>query len=204
MESGAVDASSESPFAAPLSRKQLHAISSKTNELIHKRSKIDKKLLREAKRDETSKPTLGDFPRRDNLIRKHTRLEEREKRHLARLSELEDLYTQHPSSDHAPHRDLVQQLHSKFKKLHGPNPEPHSSPGSERMDSINASQLLKSELPIDEALSSQNGEKRKSKKNHNPANEKHKLDTSDELEHPMNPVAEKIQTKDMKEANNGS
>lgn len=189
----------ESPFAALLSHKQLLAISSKTNALIHKRSKIDKKLLREAKKDEASKPTLGDWPRRDKLIRKHTRLEEREKRHLTRLSQLESLYTQHPSPD----RDLVQKLHSKFKKLHGPIPEVHLSPGSKEMGSNDASQLLMPKrLPTDEAPSSQSGKKRKSKKNHDSANEKRKLDTSDELEHLSNPAAEKIQTKDMKKANN--
>ncbi|KAI1412598.1 hypothetical protein F5Y13DRAFT_190193 [Hypoxylon sp. FL1857] len=205
--SRAVGSNSKPTIATPLSRARLQAITSKTNALISKRSKIDKKIIREAQKDETSKPTLQDWPRRAKLLRSHGRLEEREKRHLSKLSQLASLHTQLPSSDHTNHRDLIQQLHqlhSKFKRLHGPTPGSHSGPRSGGMRSTDVSQLLiEAEPHIDEATSGKNGKKEKLKK-HDLSKKKHKSGTSDEYERSTNSEVEKMQKENMKQSHTGN
>ncbi|KAI0842851.1 hypothetical protein F5Y06DRAFT_304509 [Hypoxylon sp. FL0890] len=192
--SRAVDSNSKATITMPLSDKRLLAISSKTNALISKRIKVDKKIMREAKRDETSKPTLSDWPRRDKLLRKHHQLEKREKRHLTRLSQLESMYTQHSSSDHTHHRDTIKRLHAKFNALHRPALESRSGPTVEEMDSNDASQSFMAEQnPVDKTTSNRK-DKRKSKK--------HNSDTSYEYKPSTNPRAEKEMSLDSAMPNN--
>ncbi|KAI1376350.1 hypothetical protein F4677DRAFT_89205 [Hypoxylon crocopeplum] len=107
-----IDSTSKPKLAKPLIDKKLRALSSKTNTLIVKRNKLDK-IIRET---EKSRPGLRQhWLPREKLLRKQKQLQGRERRHTKRLSQLESLYTQEPSSEQPQHGDVIQKLRSKFK-----------------------------------------------------------------------------------------
>ncbi|KAI1097071.1 hypothetical protein F4804DRAFT_339606 [Jackrogersella minutella] len=101
---------------------RIRAISSKTDALILKRNKLDDKLFKEHHKCMKNKSTPS-----EKLLRKHYKLKDRERRHLRKLSQLEDFYKQDTSQ--AQHYDFIRQLHSQFKN----HPSPYlGSPSGSR------------------------------------------------------------------------
>ncbi|KAI5923323.1 hypothetical protein F4810DRAFT_217253 [Camillea tinctor] len=108
-------------LAKPFPYKKCRHVVKRTNQLMHRRNVLDRELLLEV---EKLRQGSDDWPLRERLLREQDDLETRERRHLRktskRFAEIEILYMQNPTIEHARTYDLIRKLLWRFKRSLGP------------------------------------------------------------------------------------
>ncbi|KAI0466471.1 hypothetical protein F4859DRAFT_302794 [Xylaria cf. heliscus] len=111
----------------------LRSIVTNTTELIERRNRLDKEVLREVEKKNLD---IHDWPRRDKLLRNCEALRNEERYHLRNctrgLTKLEALWQQKPSSKRYRNYSLVLELLSRFKSNLGPLLDEYTNRSFER------------------------------------------------------------------------
>ncbi|KAI1660198.1 hypothetical protein F4813DRAFT_387064 [Daldinia decipiens] len=200
--------SSQLQTVPSLTSGDLRILSTKTEKLISKHNKLNKKLLRE---DEKTQLGPDDKLSKKKLLRRQKHLRKKARQHVKKLSHLKELCRKnHSSKQKQQLYDTIQQLDSRFNQHLGPLLVSHKNPRLNTIDERNTSKMNPDKeftmpLPCSEATGQSNdvhqyptlsgysterasaseevcGEKRKSEGNDSASGKKRKQVTSDEVD----------------------